>query len=387
VNAKQFVSSVVLRGVDFGASKFPIVGKLVSIPLRIVFPTMGYERVNISAMRLPVFLSVCAVGFLVCFVLQAYLAHRAGYLGNLDVDFGPTNASVGQPERVMFFDDAHNLFNYAILVPLYLVAGTGYVISLFSLRERMTPVSGGYGFQLDDSVKPYLSGMVAVGVFLVLLTLIQAGYAVDIQEKSQFLFWFHGETKTSRFGYNGYAYLVINVFLNGFVLFIALLHLELFRWSHILTKSIRGFDSERMSEANAFANDGNKLKELFAPFTETAIWSKAFTMLLAINIFTWKESGVSGAVDSIEANSWFFRFIFMLYIVIVLWIVSLPRYRIQYELFKLRRQEGVHEYFDIRMPWTIGWSVFIDFLLLTFFTTSIFGSGEIFHLFMSLFES
>lgn len=369
---------------------------------------MGYERVNISAMRWRVFVSVFTVAFLICFVLQAYLAKQAGHLGSLlDGNFGPQKIPDGPFSRIMFFEDAHNLFNYALLVPLYFVAGTGYMISLFSLTERMAPVSGGYGFELDQSVKPMLSGMVAVAVFVFLLVTLQAGYAVDVQTKSLHLFWFHGTNKCTPMTFNGYAYLVINTLLAGFVIFIALLHLELFRWSKILSLSIREYEPGKGGNENVFANDGNRLKELFAPFTETAIWSKSFAMLLAFNIYTWKESGVSGGpggeklgvcdvltaelAKSVEEDlgetSWFFRFVFVLFVVIALWIVSLPRYRIQYELFKLRRKEGVHEYFDIRMPWTIGWSVFIDLLLFTFFATAIFGSSDIFNLMASLFPS
>lgn len=405
MNAKQFLSSMVLRGVDFGTAKVPVVGSFCAFPLRVVFPTMAYERVTDDYLHPRVFLSVFMIGFLICFGLQAVLAAQAGTLGRFDGTFGPVPDPGGGPDRVMFLNDLHNLFNYVLLVPLYLVAGTGYMISLFSLKQRMAPISGDYGFSIDDSLKPLLSGTVAVGVFVALLVTLQAQYAIDIQTKSLHLFWFHGAEKCTMLGYNGYAYLVVNMFLAGFVILVALLHLELFRWSQILAKSIRTHDPTT-SEANLFLNDGNRLKELFAPFTETAIWSKAFAMLLAINIYTWKQSGVSGgvgeeligpcgvlsaqaraaALSTVEDTSTFFRFIFLLFIVIALWIVSLPRYRIQLEIFKLRQKAGVHEYFDIRMPWTIGWSVFIDLLLLSFFTTAIFGKGDLFALSFSFFE-
>ena len=180
---------------------------------------------------------------------------------------------------------------------------------------------------------------------------------------------------------------MINTFLAGFVIFVALLHLELFRWSSILSKAIRNYDPEDDHD-QVFMDKGDRVKALFAPFTETAIWSKAFAMLLAINIYTWKDSGVAGGLsDDVDENSWFLRLIFVLYIVIAIWIVSLPRYRVQYELFKLRHKNGVHEYFDIRMPWTIGWSVFIDVLLFLFFSTMIFGDNDIISLIISLFKS
>lgn len=405
MNAKQFLSSMLLRGVDFGAGKVPLIGSCCAFPLRVLFPTMAYERVTDAYLRPRVFVSIFLIGLLICFGLQAVLAAQAGTLGRFDGTFGPVPDPRGGPDRVMFLNDAHNLFNFVFLVPLYLVAGSGYMISLFSLKQRMAPVSGDLGFSIDDSVKPLLSGTVAVGAFVALLVTLQAQYAMDVQTKSLHLFWFHGAGKCEMLGYNGYAYLVVNMFLAGFVILVALLHLELFRWSSILANSIRSHDPQTARE-NLFLDDGNRLKELFAPFTETAIWSKAFAMLLAINIYTWKESGVSGgvgedligpcevlsaaardaALNTVDDTSTFFRFIFLIFIVIALWIVSLPRYRIQLEIFKLRQKRGVHEYFDIRMPWTIGWSVFIDLLLLSFFTTAIFGKGDLFTLSFSFFE-
>lgn len=387
MNIKQFISSAVFAGVDFGISKIPVLGKFVAFPFRVVFPTMGYERVNSTHMRRDVLFSIFLLGFTVCFLLQAILAYQAGYLGEFDLEFGPNPDPRGGPDRVMFFDDGHNLFNFALLVPLYLVAGAGYIISLFSLKERMRPADLNNGFELDDDIKPFLSGMVAISVLILILILAQAGYATDIQNNSEHLFWFHGETQGSRFQFNGYAYLVINTCLAAFVIFVALLHLELFRWSSILSKAIRGYDPEKDRD-QIFMDDGDRVKALFAPFTETAIWSKAFAMLLAINIYTWKASGVAGGiVEDVDDNSWFLRLVFVLYIVIVIWIVSLPRYRVQYELFKLRHRQGVHEYFDIRMPWTIGWSVFIDVLLFFFFSTMIFRDNDIVSLIISLFKS
>ena len=384
---RQFISSCIFHGVDWGLAKVPFIGPILALPVRLVFPTMAYERVKYSALRPSVFVSIYLIGVVICAVLQAILSAHAGHLGTPDLVFGATEDPGGGPARVMFLDDAYNLFNYLVVVPLYLVAGTGYMISLFSLEARFGDIGNELGISLDESVKPLLSGTAAAGAFVLLLVLTQAGYAVDIQEKSTRLFWFHGATTRASFTYNGYAYLIINMFLAAFVIFVALLHLELFRWSQVISRGIRNYSVED-DRAGLFHDGGHRLKELLAPFTETAIWSKAFAMLLAINIFTWKASGVSGgdlvASNDIHDNSWFFRLVFALFVVIAVWLVSLPRYRVQYEVFKLRSANGVHEYFDIRMPWTIGWSVFIDVLMFAFFSTMIFGSSDMFNLFQSL---
>ncbi len=366
-------------------TKAPFIGWLLSLPFRILFPTMAYEAVKRVWMRPAVFMAVFLVGFLTCFALQAWLAHRAGMLGTLDLTFAPTPQPDGTA-RIYFFDDWANMFNYVLLVPLYLVAGTGYIISLYSLKDRMGPIDEVNGFSLDDGVKPLWSGLAAIFVFVFLLVVLQAQYAMDVQS-SPYLFWFHGDSQGARLNYNGYAYLVINVLLNAFVMLIALLHLELFRWSRVLRNGIRRYDASVDPEQNLFMDNGYRLKEMFAPFTETAVWSKGFAMLLAINIYTWKASGVSGgSADSegVDDNTWFLRFVTLLFIVIALWIVSLPRYRVQWEIFKLREKKGMHEYYDIRMPWTIGWSAFIDVTLLAFFSVAIFGSSDVLNLFTSV---
>lgn len=389
MNSRQFISSLLFYGADFGVSRIPILGPLMSLPLRLVFPQSIYEKATFSRIDFRVLLSVFISGFLICFGLQAYLAFRVGVLGLPDLHFTP-NPPEGT--RILFLNDPYNLLNYSIIVPLYLVAGSGFAISLFSLRYRLLPAAEIAGIHMKDDVKPLLSGVALVLCFVLLVVVMQAGYAADVMEKSNHFFWFHGAERYGNLRFNGYAYLLINAFLCGFVVLIALLHLEMFRWARVISNGLKSYDSSARDDSNIFMQKGDKLKEILSPFTETAIWSKAFAMLLALNIFTWQLSGVSGGSERLtggaEDNTWFFRFVAVLYLVIVLWLVSLPRYRIQYELFKLRKAKGVHEYFDIRMPWTVGWAVFIDIMLLFFFSVAIFGSaGNVGNLILSLFDN
>ena len=100
---------MVLRGVDFGTAKVPVVGSFCAFPLRVVFPTMAYERVTDDYLHPRVFLSVFMIGFLICFGLQAVLAAQAGTLGRFDGTFGPVPDPGGGPDRVMFLNDLHNL--------------------------------------------------------------------------------------------------------------------------------------------------------------------------------------------------------------------------------------------------------------------------------------
>lgn len=399
MNTKQFVSSLVFFTIDsivnfvshlMTAFKtrypraydifLPFARLLQAIPFRILFPNIGYRIFKSSHIRPSVFIAIYCFGLFICFFVQAFLADMAGHLGKIGDLLKESNAQ----DRVMFLSDGHNLFNYVVVVPLYLVAGIGYIISLYSLEERIKPFGFDRKLTIDDSHQPLLAGGAAIFVFILIWMITQTSYAFDVTSSSK-LFWFHGISAENSLSFNGYFYIMTNVLLGGFVLFVALLHLELFRWSSTLTKSIRSYASEEASCEGIFCrNSEDELKKLFAPFTETAIWSKAFAVALAVNIYTWLASGISGHEGGNQATeaTLFFKVVTVLYYVIALWIVSLPRYRVQYEIFQLRKKKGIHEYLDIRMPWAIGWSVFINLVLLGFFSTAIFGTGNIIDFFL-----
>lgn len=321
---------------------------------------MGYELLTWSLVRKSTFFYVYVITFFICFVMQAAIAH---YDGGMLMPNKNTN-------RVEFFEDYYNMLNYFLVVPLYFVAGFGYMTSLFSLKERM--IQNRY-LAIDDTSKPYLSGLLACGIVILILILAQAQYAYDVQHKATVLFWFHGTEIESAFQFRGYVYLLVNAILATFVISVALLHLELFRWSSDIATAIKNRTPADDVAEDSFWCNGCEVKKVFSPFTETAIWSKLFAVTLAINLYTWKMSGVNGNPNTGD-NAIFVNIIFIVYIVLALWIVSLPRYRIQYEIFKLRRKMNMHEYMDIRMPWTLGWSAFIDFLLIAFLSHAVIGS-------------
>lgn len=382
MNPKQFISSCVFKFEDLFVSLVPSIRRVIPYILRILFPTMGYERVTSTMMRPQVFLCIYILGFSFCFVLQAIVAFQYGNLLENQDDSG----------RIVFLRDWNNLINYTVIVPLYLVAGIGYAISLFSIEERMSA----YGFKpvknADKIDQPLFYGAAAVAVFIFVLILAQATYAIDIQN-SKIFFWFHSTSPGAPLEFNGHLYLLINNILCAFVIIIALLHIELYRWSITMSRSINYYAKNHVGGEHEFFRDGDKIKEILAPFTETAIWSKGFAVLLAMNLYTWLESDVSGGASTSvnsEPNakeaSIFFRYVTVLYYVIAIWLVSLPRYRVQYRIFVRQKQLGIHAYLDIRMPWTVGWSVFIDFLLVAFFSTYILGAGGGIEFFISIIQ-
>ncbi len=334
----------------------------MSLPIRIIFPKMGYERIRLDLLRPSTFASLYLVSFFYCFVAQAAFCYRDG------VFFADAST-----ERLEFLEDYYNLFNYTIVVPAYVMAGAGLLVSLFAMDKRMTETSSGLGFEVRNESKPYVSGVLSIALLVFIILVTQAQYAFSVQTEATVFFWFHGTNIDSAFPLRGHFYLMVNAVLSAYVAGIAILHLELFRWASELSRSLREHAGRRADAADSLWVNDNKIKELFVPFTETALWSKAFAVALAVNLYTWKQSGVNSDVAT-GTNALYVNTIFVIYTAIVVWVVALPRYRVQYEIYRVRKSLGVHQYSDIRMPWVLGWSGLIDFLLLAFLSNAIFGN-------------
>lgn len=358
MNIRQFLSSLTFLLVEGATSRWGIARALVTIPIRLIFPKMGYERLQGRAMDLRTAAAIYASILAIAGAAQGALAWQAGH-------FWPQ-----ANQRIDFLEDGWNLANYFAIVPLYVITGVGYLMSLFSLEGRFAGRRAADAPEISNEGRPYVSGALAFFLFASLLLWTQASYAIGVRTQSAHLFWFHGAAPGAAFEFNGYFYLLVNALLASFVILVAILLLEMFRWSSILSASIRELRTAPGQEIHLdFWTDIDRVKRYFAPFTETAIWAKACAVFLAINLYTWKESGVNAGDGG---TTTFFDIIFLIYVIIVIFLVSLPRHRVQYEIFQLMQSVGVHEYRDVRMPWLIGWSALIDFLLVAFLSHAIF---------------
>lgn len=368
MNVRQFISSTLFWLTDRGSSGSRVIRYALSLPIRVIFPKMGYERIDRGQINWRTFAAVYVMVVFFCFATQAALSHVDGVFVCLNEGQFCNSGT----ERIEFTEDWWNLANYLVIVPLYAVTGVGFLISLFSLESRYLELEAEGFTKVENTSKPLLSGVLAFSLLVLILLLSQASYAHSVREEATRFFWFHGETIAGPFEFRGYYYLMVNAVLATFVASVAILHLELFRWASQLTLFIRKERSLAIDELrSSFWADDNKIKRFFSPFTETSIWSKSFAVMLAINLYTWKESGVSSDPDT-DTNALYLNLVFVIYVVVAVWLVSLPRYRVQYEIFKLRNRLEQYDYKDIRMPWILGWSALVDFVLLAFLSNAIF---------------
>ena len=291
---------------------------------------------------------------------------------NYDVFFPISDNGVTE-----FLEDRWNLINYIVIVELYCFCGVGYILSFMSIDEGFQEVGINrfLGEPLPSATQVFGDKTLGIwGFGLTLLIPLIAGprYALEVQEISAGKFWFNGMAQgNTSYGFSGYYYLYLNFILLCFVVLVAVMHIGLFRWSQILSSSLRKvYEGTNVHENTAWSDD-HKINQAFAPFSETVIWSKGFIICLVANIYTWELSKVTTYGGSeLGLIDWS---VFLLAL-IGMWLVSFPRYIIEYRIFHIKKKLGIQEYKDIRMPWVLGWSAFIDGILLIFLLKILFGN-------------
>ncbi len=368
MNIKQFINSSLFRSVDFVSDIHPGSSSTIRFLTRAFFVNLGYERVRLFDNTPQLFFSLYLFGFFLSFVSQilALLIFGLGYddTGALFFD------NVLMPQdlvRLEFLEDYYNLANYIVIVPLYIASGCFFIISLGKTKQETGPF-----FSAETSSAAGFNSLLVLSflVFIVVM-ILQSFYAYDVRDKSVHLFWFHGDNGIDgAYTRRGYAYLYLNFVLCGFVAVVGLLHFELFRMAIAISRIIkqRTYGEIPEDEAGLWESE-DSIKEKFSMFTQTTVWSKIFAILLAINIYTWKKSGVNGAI---QGDSIYFDLVFVFFVVCAFWLVSLPRYLVQYRIHILREKKfRRYDYKDIRMSWYLGVSVFIDFILIGFVTHAI----------------
>lgn len=384
MNLRQFIASCLIWLMEVSDARTPFYSRILSLPISLFYPRTIYERLKFRSTDMTVLASIFIFGFVTCFGLQAYFAYLEGNIGTPDFVF---NTSPQNGERVLFFDDLFGLMNNTLVIPLYLVAGSGFIASIIRLSDTTPNELKREGIMIPTQPRRIHSEVNFLGALVIIVILIQSSYAVDINTKSRYLFWFHGDDIDSRMTYSGYLYLCINFCLAAFVIFTSFFYVELYRWSKILRNGLRMNQMNDVKDFSSLIEDANAIKTHFAPFSECTIWAKAFATLLSLNIVIWQLSGVSGGPELTttrtsenEIDIEILRLVLWAYLVIALFLSSFPRYQVQYEIFRIRRESGVEDYLDLRTPWVIGWSAFIDAVLLALVSFLIFDIETLSHL-------
>lgn len=355
MNARQFVNST-LCAIFSHIPLFSLgLSKVVSF-INPYFYSKGLIRSHKFRSAIANFV-VCYLFVLIfCFALQGMFAFTADR-------FWPTDS--GHSDQINFLDDVWNLLNYLIVVQSYCFFGLMFLLSITQMESKIQ-ASGLAKFIVIEPQKPSNHrGIFGLIVILLIALNSSAQYAQEVATIPSSLYWFHDRKIDDIyiFGNRGYYYLFINLMLLIFCVFVALMHIELFSILGRVSKSL-SIKNDPVTEKNLdFWKNEHLIKEAFSPFTETVIWSKGFLLSIAFNLYTWKMSAITIKPDqSLVLIDW----TIFLVAIIGMWITSFPRYMIQYQIFLIRKEVGFHLYQDLRMPWVLGWSGFVDILVIVY---------------------
>ena len=340
MNVRQFINS----GFCAFAEQFPVTRRMLSLLPRFLSPdvlrVVRFHR-RYSALKLIGFVYI-----LICVVVFGVQAGLSLANGTFWVDENPSTKN--------FLEDRSNLFHYLIVVEAYCIAGMLFLRAQYNHREAFARSGLDDHLMLPDD-KDHNLLWDALPIILILLSslALSAGYAVDVQNYTT-KYWYM-QPDSDSFGFAGYYYLFVNFGLMAFIVTVGFSHLGLFKLAgkiaHALRKIYRSDDQVAISHwANA-----SRPRKWLAPLSEQILFSKLFALSLLLNIVSWK----TGQRD--------LGLMYTLAVLILsagaLWIVTIPRYFIQYQIFKIREKAGGHEYLDLRMPWIIGWSAMVDLIL------------------------
>lgn len=293
--------------------------------------------------------------FTVTFVAQMVLA---GWNGRLFPDDNPLTKN--------FFEDVENLLNYSIVCELYIVVGYIFLkhTYFFGLLVNHRPLYQKLNVRFSYE-KRYAS---VAGAVLVILSafIIQSGYASEVQGYAHWYWFMESGPPSPEIGLAGYFYFFVNLLLLLFVLWVAVAHFHLFEISFRMADGLRAVVSSDAIDRD-FWTDTDHLKEDLAPFAWHTVTSKAFVLILTVNMFTWKMNEKNVAL--------MYEMAVIAIAIFGIWIFAIPRYFIQFQIFSIWKKLKVHEYTDLRMPMVLGASALMDLVLITILIKALLGDA------------
>jgi len=366
MNARQFINSTLCAAAD----KVPILKSTLFLFPRFFFPEfLKGARVNEIKNPFILGITIYLIVFFFVFVVQGFLSgtHDAFFLS-------PNIQGSCFSEEIeclrYFLGDYANIVNYTIIVEAYCISGSFFLIYANNIERLL--ITKGLSDHIDcrEQKSSFIGG--AFSVFFVLFFSLAgaAGYAIEIESYPPHWYMNSPSGPTS---YSGYYYIFINFVLLLFVAFVGVAHFGLFKTASTLSKGLRSIrESGNLEAMEQWVND-DKVKLWFSPFATQVLISKVFILSLILNLVSWKmwEPNI-GEMHTISV---------IVMVVTGMWIVTLPRYYIQYQLFEIRKACGVFEYKDIRTPWILGGSALVDILLAAIVVNYLLNENSIFELF------
>ncbi len=381
MNARQFVNTVVSAGLE----KYPKARATLHLLPKFLFPEfLRATRLQIVKEPFKLALIVYAIVFFLVFVVQAAFAYANNSLF-ITESVKVSSCFLAETACLQFFlGDFANLLNYIVLVQAYCISGVFFL--LFSANIDRLLTSDDLAVQLELSEPP---PSVAGGAFSILFVIffVSIGsimYAADLQSYPPHWYMnvisasypapgerlFLSELWWQLAGH--YYYVFVNFLLLLFVGFVGVAHFGLFKTAGAISTGLRRVYKACEEHELEPLLDSKKISEWLAPLSTQILVSKIFVLAIVLNMTSWRmwETSAGGIQD-----------ISIVIIVIVgIWIITLPRYFIQYHLFRIRRKCGIDEYRDIQMSWLLGASALADLALLTIAAKILFSAESIFEM-------
>jgi len=346
MNPKQFVNNGICYIID--SLKGSTLLKWISLLMYPDYPLLPkiklIERKNLfqEIIRLYIF------SFIILFIIPVIWSYLNGRLW-VDEDDITTN----------LFEDKANLWNYLIICELYIIIGYYILKTNSNLKDHLRKSNFTSLIKLDgfDEKTKSKFGYFGLVILFVSTLYFASGYAHDITLKSTSHYWFM-ETFTPNVTYSrlGYYYFFINFLLLFFVLIVG------FSYFGFINKI--GFIANQMKLINRSYDvaslkkqweDDNILKQKLSPITTQMLLLQLMVAILTLNIVLW----------NINKQGLGFNYDVTVFILIIfgVWLFTLPRYYINYQVFKIWQKIGKNEYKNLSLPWLMGLSSVIDIVL------------------------
>lgn len=357
MNAKQFLNTAILEGMAWLARRYRLVAQGGRAFLDALFPQ--FLRIPIPRFwRRGVTLKGIGLGYLFVFVLlfvvQAIWAASNGMLMPDELESTKT-----------FVEDRANMINYAVLCEAYCIVGFLFLVQTYTVRTRLR--RDGIPIEAARSRSALRGGYLAALAIVLLATTGSAGYALAIHNYAVRYWFMAAGPPDVTLGAAGYYYLFVNFLLLLFVIWAGFAHFGLFHVARDLSAYLRSVTtSSDAAELEAWADDETPKRRL-ASFANYVVTSKLMVFIIMLNMLTWKMNEVNvGAMYGLSV---------VITAVFGVWIFSLPRYAVQRHIFHIRRAQGKSAYPDVRGPWVLGLSSFLDILLFSFIVNYLLGDA------------
>jgi len=379
MNARQFVNTVVAAGLE----RYSTARATLYLFPKFLFPEfLKSTRLQIVESPFALAVIVYVIVFFLVFVVQAVFAYANDALFTENVKI--SSCFLADTDCLQFFlGDFANLFNYVVLVEAYCISGVFFLIYSSNIDSLLNSDELAAQLKLSEPPPSIARGAFSVLFVIFFVTIGSVGYAVEVQSYPPH--WYMNvisepypapgtplsdELVMQLAGH--YYYIFVNFLLLLFVGFVGVAHFGLFKTAGAISSGLRQVYKACEEHELESLLDSKRINAWLAPLSTQILISKIFVLSIVLNMTSWKMWEASaGAIQDISI---------VIMVIVGIWIITLPRYFIQYHLFRIRKKCGIDEYRDIRMSWLLGASALADLALLTIAAKILFSAESIFEM-------